>query len=490
MLFNSFEFLLFFPVVTLIYFLLPHKFRWFHLLAASCLFYMFFVPIYILILIFTIVIDYIAGIAIENSSGARKKWFLILSLAANIGVLGFFKYYNFFALNINGFFHVTNIKGHVNLLDIILPIGLSFHTFQAMSYNIEIYRGNQKAERHFGIYSLYVMFYPQLVAGPIERPQNMLHQFHERKYFNWTDVREGLKIMLWGLFKKVVISDRLALIDNNIFDKPHQYTGIPLLLGAVFFAFQLYCDFSGYSDIALGSARVMGYDLMLNFNRPFVSKSISEVWRRWHISLSTWLNDYLFTPTVTSLRNWGSGAIVIGLMLTFFVSGFWHGAGWKFIVWGLILGVAIIYEFFTRKWRKKLFKKLPKWLGDSLSVLLTFCFFAFSCVFCRAHDIKDSIYIVTHFFTGWGQTLSYTGFKAMVTAIGGNDLIFGAFNLGIGVLLIIILELLQSRMQGNNPGTVVAGKPLVVRWGFYLAMAVSVVLLGAFNQQEFFYFQF
>ena len=283
MLFNSIEFVIFFILVTSLYFILPHKYRWFLLLVASCYFYMAFVPVYILILFFTIVIDYFAGIWIEEAQGKKKKQFLVLSLVANIGVLAVFKYYNFLNDNLTFLLHGADWENPIPYLSILLPIGLSFHTFQAMSYTIEVYRGHQKAERHFGIYSLYVMFYPQLVAGPIERPQNLLFQFRTEHKFDYERVVSGLRLMLWGFFKKLVIADRLAIYVNAAYGNPDEHTGLTLAVATMFFAFQIYCDFSGYSDIAIGAARVMGYDLMKNFNRPYLSASISEFWSRWPI---------------------------------------------------------------------------------------------------------------------------------------------------------------------------------------------------------------
>jgi alginate O-acetyltransferase complex protein AlgI len=307
MLFNSVEFLFFFPTVTIIYFLLPHRFRWFHLIIASCIFYCAFIPIYLLILIFTIVIDYFAGLFIEKSKGQRRQLFLVLSICANVGVLAYFKYYNFFVGNFQFLFQYFHSTFPLSLLKIILPIGLSFHTFQAMSYTIEVYRGNQKAEKHFGIYALYVMFYPQLVAGPIERPQNLLHQFREEHPFNYDLATSGLKLMAWGLFKKVVIADNLSTFVDTVYGSPQNFSGLPLIIATLFYSIQIYCDFSGYSDIAIGSARVMGFTLMKNFDRPYFSSNISEAWRRWHISLSTWLRDYLYTPIYIARRNWGNG---------------------------------------------------------------------------------------------------------------------------------------------------------------------------------------
>jgi len=297
MLFNSPEFLLFFCIVTTLFFLLPHKFRWILLLLASCFFYMFFKAVYILILGFTIIIDYYAGIKIEAADQPKtKKNYLVLSLIANIGILAVFKYYNFINDNISGLYNLLGYKNPIPYLKTLLPIGLSFHTFQAMSYTIEVYRGNQKAEKHFGIYALYVMFYPQLVAGPIERPQNILHQFHEKKYFDYERVLSGLRMMLLGFFKKIVIADRLSVYVDSVYGDVGHANFITVFIAIVFFSVQIYCDFSGYSDIAIGAAKVMGYDLMTNFNIPFISKNVTEFWRRWHISLSTWFNDYLFTP--------------------------------------------------------------------------------------------------------------------------------------------------------------------------------------------------
>ncbi len=266
----------------------------------------------------------------------------MISIIANVGVLVVFKYYNFIAINLNETFSLFYEGGHIPLLNILLPIGLSFHTFQAMSYTIEVYRGNHLPEKHFGIYALYVMFYPQLVAGPIERPQNILHQFHEVKKFSYENMRSGLILIAWGLFKKVVIADRLALFVNQVYGNPSEYTGLPLITATVFFAFQIFCDFSGYSDIAIGSAKCMGYDLMTNFERPYMATSIGGFWRRWHISLSTWFKDYVYIPlggNRTSKGRW-----YLNLLIVFLLSGIWHGANWTFVIWGLLHGVYLIFE--------------------------------------------------------------------------------------------------------------------------------------------------
>ena len=298
MLFNTFGFIfLFFPIVTLVYFLLPHSYRWVWLLGASVYFYSYFIPYYLFILVLAIIIDYSAGILIENSTNKKhKKYYLVASILSTVLLLFIFKYYNFAVSNINHLTGYINSDWGISLLSFALPVGLSFHTFQSLSYVIEVYRGNQKAERHFGIYSLFVMFYPQLVAGPIERPQNVLHQFYEKHNFDLNKFTMGLRLMIWGLFKKVVIADNINVITNNIFENYAHLNSFYLYFGALLFSIQIYCDFSGYSDIAIGSARCMGFNLMENFNLPYISQSIKEFWSRWHISLSTWFRDYVYLP--------------------------------------------------------------------------------------------------------------------------------------------------------------------------------------------------
>lgn len=260
----------------------------------------------------------------------------------------------------------------------VLPIGLSFHTFQAMSYTLEVYRGNQKAERHFGIYALYVMFFPQLVAGPIERPQNILYQFHEKKFFLYENVILGLRIIAFGFFKKLVIADRVGMYVNEVYSDPNNSPPIAVFSAVMLFAVQIYTDFSGYSDIARGTAKVLGYDLLINFNYPFRSLSITEFWRRWHISLSTWFNDYLFTPLLISFRNLKKVGIALALLITFFLSGLWHGAGWTFIIYGLMHGVVMVIEFLTKKFRKNTILTLPKWILEPVSIVFVWLFVAFS----------------------------------------------------------------------------------------------------------------
>ncbi|HSU69728.1 MAG TPA: MBOAT family O-acyltransferase, partial [Tepidisphaeraceae bacterium] len=348
MLFNSFTFLVFFPVTTFIYFALPHRYRWLHLLACSCLFYASFIPGYLLILLAVILIDYVAGIGIEQSAGRLRKLLLLVSLLANVGVLAVFKYFNFVNANLHALSQALHWNYPVRDLGWLLPIGLSFHTFQSMSYTIEVYRGNQKAERNLGIYALYVMFYPQLVAGPIERPQNLLHQFREHHVFDSDRVFSGLRLMLWGFFKKLVVADRIAPLVDSVYLHPHEYGGGWIVLGTYLFAIQIYCDFSGYSDVAIGAARVLGFRLMTNFDRPYAATSVAEFWRRWHISLSTWFRDYLYVPlggSRVSFVRWAFNILVV-----FIVSGLWHGAAWTFLIWGALHGVFLVGTRLIERW--------------------------------------------------------------------------------------------------------------------------------------------
>ena len=365
MLFNSIYFIFFFVFVSIVHFALPHKYRWLGLLMASCYFYMAFIPVYILILFLTIIIDYVAGIAIDKSMGVRRRNILIISIISNLGVLFIFKYYNFFIDNIN-------YTGNYNLpfLKIILPIGLSFHTFQAMSYTIEVYRGNQTAEKHFGIYALYVMFYPQLVAGPIERPQNILHQFKEKKEFDYANFVDGLKLMGWGMFKKVVVADKIAIYVNSVFNHHTEYEGVTVIIACLLFSFQIYLDFSGYSDIAIGAAKTMGFHLMTNFNRPYQAKSIVEFWSKWHISLSTWFRDYLYIPLGGNRKS--KARTILNQFIVFTISGFWHGANWTFMIWGFIHGFFVsvnntVKGLFKIKYVPKIFKQLFVFILASLA---------------------------------------------------------------------------------------------------------------------------
>lgn len=476
MLFNSIDFVIFFIVVTTVYFLIAHKYRWLLLLVSSCYFYMSFVPIYILILGFTIIIDYFAGIFLETSAGKKRKLFLIGSLIANIGVLAVFKYYNFLNDNISVLLHGAGYKNPIPYLSILLPIGLSFHTFQAMSYTIEVYRGNQRAERHFGIYALYVMFYPQLVAGPIERPQNLLHQFYDKHDFDYDRVVDGLKQMLWGLFKKIVIADRLAIYVNVVYGRYETHSGLTLLMATIFFSFQMYCDFSGYSDIAIGAARVMGFKLMTNFNRPIFAKSTGEFWKRWHISLSTWFKDYLYFPL--GGNRVPIPRLYINLFIVFVISGLWHGANWTFIVWGAINGFYLIFGLVTKKYRDKFntmigLDKYPA-LHTFIQVITVFILVCLVRVFFRAKSIQEAVFILKKIFSFSGPVW-----------FDGTSMVVMSFT---AIIILLIVELKMEYYKGNF--SLFNNENRIIRKLSYAVLIIMILLFGVFDGGQFIYFQF
>jgi len=489
MLFNSLQFLIFFPVVTTLYFGLPHRYRWALLLMASCVFYMAFIPVYILVLFVLIIIDYFMAIWIEEAPQDKKKRYLTISILATCTALFIFKYINFFNVNCQAIAHLIGWNYSLGALRIILPIGLSFHTFQSLAYIIEVYKGEQKAERNLGVYALYVMFYPQLVAGPIERPGNLLHQFYEIHHFDYRRVTDGIKLMAWGLFKKIVIADQLAVMVNRVYGHPTDYYGPALALATFFFAFQIYCDFSGYSDIAIGSAQVMGFKLMDNFNRPYSSRSISEFWKRWHISLSTWFRDYLFMPlsgSRTLKKHW-----YLTLFLTFVISGLWHGANWTYVIWGALNGFYLVFGIWTSNFRSNIREKLKIAIHQEMigvwQVLATFSLICFSFIFFRAKNLQDAIYIITQLPHGWqkaasGHQIFYDSF-----GLGSNEFLFFAIMIGI-------LTIVHMAQEHGSIRHMLSNKPLWIRWSVYCSLLFGMFLWGVESEvhttQAFIYFQF
>jgi len=480
MLFNSLAFLIFFPLVTALFFALPHRLRAWMLLIASCIFYMYFIPEYILILGFTIVIDYFAGILIENAVGSRRRTMLALSIIANVGVLAVFKYFNFINGNLAALAQAIGWNYGIGSLEILLPIGLSFHTFQAMSYTIEVYRGAQRAERDFGIYALYVMFYPQLVAGPIERPQNLLPQFHQPKIFSYKDATTGLRLMAWGLFMKCFVADRLAILVNQAFTQPATTHSVVLVLSAVFFSFQIYCDFAGYSLIAIGSARVMGFRLMENFNAPYFSNGIGEFWRRWHISLSTWFRDYVFIPLGGSRT--ALPRRCVNLLIVFGLSGLWHGANWTFIVWGLLHGFAVIFELLVTRSSEA---PRSRFLVGIRS-LAVFSFVTLAWIFFRAENFGQAWAVISGMWQntalpgGWRATFSLPAFTSDPA---GNYLTVSC----IGITLVLMADYLK---RAKPDLTWLSMHPWWFRWPLYYLLVFCIVRYGVYGQQQFIYFQF
>ena len=469
MVFNSLQFLVFFGIVTSAYFLLAHKYRWALLLLASCYFYMAFVPVYLGILGLTIVIDYFAGIYLERFQGGAKKIFLGCSLLANLGVLAVFKYYFFFSDNFNFLANYFSLPVHFPVFNFLLPIGLSFHTFQAMSYTIEVYRGNQKAERNFGIYSLYVMFYPQLVAGPIERPQNLIHQFYEKHVWDTARVKSGLLQMMQGFFKKVVIADRLAMVVDPAYANLSNQSSLNLIMASIFYSFQIYCDFSGYSDIAIGASRVMGFKLMNNFNAPYTAKSIPDFWRRWHISLSTWFKDYVYFSlggNRVSVPRW-----YINIMIVFILSGFWHGASWNFVIWGALHGLFQLMGLtLNRVFPHLAADQLRSVAGIWMYRLFTFLLVTIAWVFFRIPKFGDiQIY--------FRQITQGTFSDPISLAFNTNELLFS-------ILLIVglyVYDLKRDKIKVDS---------VQLFWPIMAGMAFLIYFFGVFNMKQFIYFQF
>lgn len=479
MLFNSLEFAIFFPIVVGLYFSLPQKARTWLLLLASCVFYMAFIPAYIVILFVTIAIDYVAGIYLERCQGRARRLWLITSIISTCFVLFVFKYFDFFTGNFVGLANFVGWRLPPLAVHIILPIGLSFHTFQSLSYVMEVYWGRQKAERNFITYATYVMFFPQLVAGPIERPQNLLHQFSERHEFDAARVADGLKRMGWGFFKKLVVADRLALYVNDVYAAPQSFNGLQLTLATIFFAFQIYCDFSGYSDIAIGAARVMGFRLMENFNTPYYSRSIAEFWHRWHISLSTWFRDYLYFPL--GGNRVGKLVWARNIFITFAVSGLWHGANWTYVVWGVLNAAYILAGRATHGMRSSALGSIGLKEGNLLRTgIQVACTFSLACVgwvFFRARNLGDAAYILTHFWRNW----DFGSIKTEQFLLRQMPVAIGA------ILLLELLQLLNGRVRLTN---FAAKIPLAPRWALYLSFTFGVILFGVFRHAQFIYFQF
>lgn len=473
MLFNSIEFLIFFPIVTLLFYLMPQKWRWLLLLAASCFFYMWFIPKYIFILLITILIDYSAGILIEKWKDdiSKKKAYLVVSIVSTCMVLFIFKYLNFCSANLVALAQHFGWSHPQKILNIALPIGLSFHTFQSLSYVIEVYRGNQKAERHFGYYALYVMFYPQLVTGPIERPQNLLRQLHEHKELNYDNIANGLRLILFGLFLKMVVADNLAVYVDKIYENPFDYSSGDILLGMLFYSFQIYGDFFGYSTIALGCALAMGYSLMDNFKTPYLSGSVQEFWRRWHISLSTWFRDYLYIPlggNRVAVPRWALNTLIV-----FTVCGIWHGANWTFMIWGFAYGVLLILERGLRNIH--LFDRIEGKAGRLVINTL---------------NVAKTFVIVTLLWSVFRAT-SFGNLHDLFTALFHNGAVANQLHVApvawISLILFVFLDILirDSRFDvwcGRQ-------KPLV-RWCVYAFLIFAVIALSSVEQIPFIYFQF
>lgn len=488
MLFSSLEYFIFLPLVVIIYWLLPHKARWIMLLLSSILFLISARISNFFVVLLIILINYFSGLFLEPGSSYKyRKALFILTVTADIAVLVFFKYFNFLNDNFSVLLNLFRVDNPVPALNIILPLGISFYTFQAIGYSADIYLGNQKPERNPGIFAAFILFFPKIIAGPVERSYTFIPQLNKQIDFDYSGTIRGLRLILWGLFKKIVIGDRLAIFVNHGFNNVRELDGISLFILIFFQAFQLYADFSGYTDIALGSAKILGFDLTDNFNKPFLSRSVSEYWRRWHISLASWVRDYIYKPLSLSIainRTWGKWGIIYALTVTFVLFGLWHGASWSFVVFGFVQSLALSYEILTKKIRKSLSQKIPSGIYNPLSILITFIFVCYSAVFFRANDLKDAIYIILNSFNNFADIFSFTAVKAHINNLGLNK--WDVLVSGAGILLIMATHL--SHYPGINEA--LEKKPSYVRWSVYIILILTIIFLGTFMSKDFMYFQF
>ncbi len=484
MLFNSLHFIVFLPIVVLFYFLLPHRYRWGLLLIASYYFYMSWKPEYAVLLFTSTIVDYWAGLRMDKTEEKQKrKKYLVLSLFVNLGLLFAFKYFNFFSDSIRQLIGYFSLPINTPRLKVLLPVGISFYTFQTLSYTIDVYRQKIKPEKHFGRFAVYVSFFPQLVAGPIERAKNLLPQLKEKHNFDYQKAVYGLKLMLWGFFLKLVIADRLAILVDKVYNNVVGQTGPALLSSSYFFAFQIYADFAGYSLIAIGAASLLGIKLMTNFRRPYFSQSVSEFWKRWHISLSSWFRDYLYIPL--GGNRVGANKWLFNILVVFILSGLWHGAGWTFLVWGLLHGFYLISGKLTASARQKLVNwlKLEKlgWFYKLIRVLIVFHLALIGWVFFRANSLSEASYIFTHLFSNWNFNF---GVKDLARFLFNNQ------QLIIGLSAIAFMLTIHFIQEKRGLHYFFNKMPTTIRWLIYLILVLGIILFGVFTKTPFIYFQF
>lgn len=490
MLFNSFIYAIFLTIVFTLHWLLPHRFRWIILLIASYYFYMSWNPELVVLIALTTLVSYGSGLLISryrNTKRKLSKLVLVLALVICFGVLFFFKYFDFFSTSVTAILRLFSLPVQEFTLKLILPVGISFYTFQTLSYVIDVYRGKVPAEPHLGYYALYVSFFPQLVAGPIERSDNLIPQLRMDRTFEYSEGTNGLKWIALGLFKKVVIADSLAVYVNTVYSNLPLYKGLSFVVATVFFAFQIYCDFSGYSDIAIGSGKLLGIKLMKNFDSPYFSQSIREFWSRWHISLSTWFRDYVYIPLGGSRKKLPRH--LLNLMITFLLSGLWHGANWTFVCWGALHGFYIIIETVVRKYVfRHTGKEIPRKTGSGvlsfLQMLLTFTLVCFAWVFFRANTLSDAFYGLSHMFDGIGSPIKYVEDAARMLGLDRYDLL-------VRLLPVALLAIYDFANRKTNALDMISEWKPIIRWPVYILVIWFVLFYpGTGGGAEFIYFQF
>jgi len=486
MLFNSLEFLLFFPIVAIILFIIPKKVQWFWLLVSSYYFYMSWNPKYALLILTSTIITFATSLLIAKAETvSKKKLWVFISFSSNLAILFFFKYANFTLELFNKLSTTVGMDINVPRLDYLLPVGISFYTFQALSYTVDVYRGDIKPTKHFGKYALFVSFFPQLVAGPIERTTNLLPQFDRKVSFNYNRMRDGLMLVAWGFFKKVVIADRIAVIVDQVYNNPIANDGFGSIIAMLLFSVQIYCDFSAYTDIAIGIARIMGFDLKKNFDNPYIAQSITEFWRRWHISLSTWFRDYLYIPL--GGNRYGKKRMLLNLFLVFLISGLWHGAALTFVIWGALHGVLIVFEKLYYKTQQKSYAKLG-WDTKRFSfmlyrIIVTFSLVTIAWVFFRADSFSSAMEVLTN--------LKHLEFKNFFNGkIYEYGLAESEFRIAlISIILLFTVEILNIKFSIKQA---IFNQNIVLRWSVYFLIIYFLLIFGYYNNEQanFIYFQF
>jgi D-alanyl-lipoteichoic acid acyltransferase DltB (MBOAT superfamily) len=479
MIFNTLEFFLFLFVLLILYYQVRKTHQWFLLLIASSAFLGYLSINFLFYTYLVILINYGLGIIIEKFRGRRKQKFLyLLGIFVNIGQLIFFKYINFLIENLNEILGLIQNQNPVPYLNLILPVGISYYTFECLSYLINVYRGSEKPEKHLGLFASYILFFPKLLAGPIERPQSFLPSLKKPYAFDTALFFDGIIQIFWGLFKKLVIADRLVVLINSIYGNLQDYTGVPLWITLVLQVFHIYCDFSGYTDIVLGIAKLFGIRLTNNFERPLFAQNVSMFWRKWHITLSNWCNDYIFKKILLRRMRWKKWAAVYGVFMTFLIIGIWHGSGWNFIALGALQGIAINYEFFTKKKRIQMASRFNPYWVRFFSRLFVFIFFGFTLVFFNASNLSDALYFIAHLFQNidWkvsGYNMGMTHADHLIALM--------------GILIVMLFDYLNEK--GILIREQVASRPLV-KWPLYYGLVIIVLVFGKFGGSDFIYFNF
>jgi len=482
--FNSIEYLTFFLLVIAGYFVSPPRYRWVWLLASSIYFYVAWAPGFGILIVVSAFIVYVLALLIAATAAqARRKAFLILGLVLELGMLAAYKYLGFLNESLRSVFERLGLAYNMPAYQILLPIGISFYVFQATSYLIDVYRDRIEPERHFGLLTLFVSFFPQLVSGPIERGGHLLPQFREEHHLNASDLSSGLRLMLWGMFKKVVVADRLALYVSAVYDNPADHRGLPVFLATCFFAIQLYCDFSGYMDIALGTARAMGYDLIANFRQPYAASSIADFWRRWHISLTSWFRDYLYIPLGGNrVPRWRWQANV---MIVFLLSGLWHGASWTFVLWGGLHGLYYLLGIWTGPAVDRAARALrldKPAIRTAIGTVVTLALVCFAWLFFRANSVSDAFLLLRN-MVQLGASTAVLAPWADVVARPGLEM---GLMLGM-IALLVTKHLLREHSHGVST---TLGQWEWVRWALYLLLALAIMNLGVAKETPFVYLQF